>query len=242
MKKPLFRRLLAYLFDVFIISIISTAIARISFLNPYLEEYTEAEAKYEAIIESVAEDSTKANELINSDEIVDITYDITKTGVYISIYSLVLTFGYFAGFQYYTKGKTLGKLLAKIEVVSNDKEELKFSQLCKRTIINNNIITTSLICILVLVLSKKNYLSIGNYISLIETTITLLSIGFVIYREDGRGLHDLFGGTRVIYSEDKDFFLRHEEVKDAIIVDEESKVETKKTTNKKNIKAKKKDE
>ena len=112
----------------------------------------------------------------------------------------------------------------------------------------NSLITSSILVILILVLSKNNYMNYSRYVQLLDYSLILLSIGFVLYREDGRGLHDLFGGTRVIMSEEKEYFLKHDNVKEALIVEDETikedsseddkqvKKTTKKNTNKKTVK------
>ena len=190
------------------------------------------------VTEELANDTTKLNEFINGEEFTDLSYEVSKTSVFVSIYTVVISFLYFVCFQYYTKGKTLGKLLLKIETVSNDKQELRFSQLLKRSIIVNSLVTTTIGVIIILALSKASYLNVSRYVQLLETTLLLLCAGFILYREDGRGLHDLFGGTRVIMSADKEFFYKHDSIKEAEIVEEveheeKPKKVVKKTTKKK---------
>ena len=231
MKKPTIRRLLAYIVDIVVISLIASALAKVSFLNPYYDEYNEVEERYQEIIDEASQDGTKLNELLNGDGLNDLTYEMSKSGVFVSIYTVILSVLYFVVFQYFTKGKTLGKKLLRIEIVSNDKTELKFVQLIKRSIIINSIITSTISIILIMAVSKKSFLSLNRYVQLLEIILVFLSAGFALYREDGRGLHDLFAGTRVIVSADKEFFLKHDEVKEAEIVTEEKEVK-KKTTKK----------
>ena len=248
MRKPTIRRLFAYLIDVVIVALIASALASTKYLNPYIKEYTKADIKYQEFVNEAAKDTKKAQELLNGEELKDLTYDMSKSGVFVSIYTVVISLLYFVCFQYYTKGKTLGKLVTKIEVVSNNKGKLRFIQLLKRSMIINSLITSSILVILILVLSKNNYMNYSRYVQLLDYSLILLSIGFVLYREDGRGLHDLFGGTRVIMSEEKEYFLKHDNVKEALIVEDETikedssednkqvKKTTKKNTNKKSVK------
>lgn len=206
MRKPVFRRIFAYIIDIIVVALVAAALSSNKYLNPYYEKYRENEQKYQELIEEVSSDPNKLNEFLNSEEMTDLNYDLSKSGVFLSIYTVVISALYFVGFQYYTKGKTLGKLITKIEVVSNNKEKLNITQLIKRSIIINSLITSSLSAILIMTLSKTNYLNYSRYVQLVDIALILISVGFVIYREDGMGLHDLFGGTRVIYSEDKEFF------------------------------------
>ena len=229
MKKPTIKRIIAYLIDIAIVTIIASSLTSVKFFNPYYEKYQAYQNKLETIME---ENANNINELLNDDEIVDLSYDITRTGVFINIYTVALSFLYFVGFQYITKGKTLGKKLLKLEVVSNDKQDLRFVQLLKRSLIINSLVTSTIGIICILALSKNSYIGINKYVQLVEVTLILVSIGFVLYREDGRGLHDLFGNTRVISSDDKEFFMKHDEVKEAEIVEEKKEVK-KRVTKKK---------
>ena len=247
MRKPTIRRLFAYIIDIVIVALIASALASTKYLNPYIKEYKEADAKYQSIVNEAAKDTKKAQELINSDELKELTYDMSKAGVFVSIYTVVISGLYFVCFQYYTKGKTLGKLVTKIEIVSENKDELKITQLLKRSVIINSLATSTILVILMFALSKSGYMNYSRYVQLLDYSLILLCIGFVLYREDGRGLHDLFGVTRVIMSADKEFFLKHDSVKEATIVEEvqeeiqeENKKPVKKvikrTTNKKTVK------
>ena len=126
------------------------------------------------------------------------------------------------------------------EYISNDKKDLSIIQLLKRSIIINSLATGIIGIIITMTLNKNSYINYSRYVQLIETTLILLSVGFALYREDGRGLHDLFGGTRVISSDDKEFFLKHDEIKEAEVVEEKpvnkSEIKPKRTTKKKDKK------
>ena len=130
MSKPTFRRFIAYIIDIIIISLIVGAFSSIRFLNPKLDEYNEAQKQYQDYITELS--MTKYQDYITelsmtnpagvfSDEKAqNLSYDVTYYGVYTSIISLVVTFLYFSVFQYYTKGKTIGKLAMGIELISTD--------------------------------------------------------------------------------------------------------------------------
>ena len=198
MRKPTIRRLFAYIIDAIIISVIASALASVKVLNPYYAKYELATENFEIVVEEATKDTKALNELMNNNELTDLTYEISKYGVFSSIYSVVLTFLYFVGFQYFTKGKTLGKKIFGIEIVSNDKEELTAMQLLKRSIVIHALVTSIISIVLIMTLSKANYLNYARYVQLVETILILGSIMFALYREDGRGLHDLIAGTIVL--------------------------------------------
>ena len=99
-------------------------------------------------------------------------------------------------------------------------------------------------------MSKGAYIKYASYVQLFEYGLVFLSCGFVIYRDDGVGLHDLFAGTRVILASEKDKYLKSlndNKVKEAVVVEEneleedvlEPKKVVKKTTTKKKSTSKK---
>ena len=89
--------------------------------------------------------------------------------------SLVVSFLYFGVFQFFTKGRTLGKTLLGIEVISTDKKELRITQ----TIIRSSIIEDANKSIL-----GKNDLII-SYVTLVnnfnECIIKIFKFFFHIY-------------------------------------------------------------
>ena len=107
----------------------------------------------------------------------------------------------------------------KKELVSTEWEELTFTQLVKRSIIINSLITGTILSIMLFKLSQTSYMENARYVQLFDYGLIILSCGFVIYREDGLGLHDLFAHTRVILSSEKNklFESKKEEVKEEII-------------------------
>ena len=222
MSKPTFRRLVAYIIDMLIIGIISTAISSLGIFSKYEEAYNEASEKYLEIFETIGESPKKANEIMKDDTLYSMTYDVNKTGFYINVITLVVTALYFIGFQYITNGKTGGKALMKIEVVSDDKKKLSLVQIVKRSLIINNLIFNLIGLILIQTLSKSAYINVSQIVEILELGVMLFTFGMIIYREDGRGLHDLFGGTRVILSSEREYYYKKNKkhVKDAKIVKE----------------------
>ena len=105
---------------------------------------------------------------------------------------------YFIVFQYYNNGKTVGKALLKIQVKSKDNKKLKLTQMILRSVVINSILTSLISIICILTLSKSTYLTASNYIQMIDMAVMLVTFGMVMFREDGRGLHDMMANTKVI--------------------------------------------
>ena len=198
MKKTTFRRVLAFLVDMIIISIISSALSSIRFINPTLDKYEES---YNEYVEYISEglDATNVNNILNGETYQELTYKVNYNGRYSTLITLVVTIIYFVAFQYFTNGYTGGKKLLNIKVESVD-GKLKVHQLLLRSLIINSVITTALSLIALFALSKGAYVKASMYIELLEMGLLFVSFGMVLYRQDGRGLHDMLGGTRVVFA------------------------------------------
>ncbi len=198
MKKPTVRRVLAFIIDILIVSFISSAIASIKFINPTVDKYNESYEQYE---EYMYEKLTpeEAQNIMNSEEYQNLTYNLKYTGRYTSLITLIVSFLYFVVLQYYTKGYTGGKKLLNIKVESEEKE-LKFYQLLLRSFIINSLLTSGLSLIAVSFLSKESYFSVEVFIEVLDMGLLFLSFGMMLYRQDGKGLHDLIANTKVVYN------------------------------------------
>lgn len=224
MKKPTIRRFFAYLFDVLLVSYIASMFAYIPLLNPKIDEYEKAYEEYSKYTESLLESEDIIN--IDMSGLSDITYNMSKSGVYIQIISLVFTFLYFTVFAWFNNGQTLGKKLLKIKVVSSNNKKYTFEQSLLRTFIVNSILTTSVMVILISVLSKGQYMNVSQFVEIIDMALIFECILFVLFREDGMGLHDLVAGTKVVYANGE-----LNEFPDVAVVEKDKQV--KKTTKKK---------
>lgn len=228
MKKTTFRRLCAYVIDLVVISLISTLFLKIEFINPNYDKY---EKVYEDYLNYVS-DITDINQIQNDTKITDYSYDLAKYGIASSIITLVVTALYFGGFQYLNKGQTLGKNVCKIKVVNNENKAPKFYQILLRSVLINSLLVTLINILAVAFASKTMYFKIIQYTQLLDTTIICVSFILMMFREDGKGLHDLLAGTKVVFVNSEEV----PEIKEAKIVEEPKK---KKTTKKKTTKANK---
>lgn len=197
MNKPILKRACAYIIDLILVLIISSLFASIEALNPNQEKYEDTYDQYKTIISKTSDINS-----LNNEQIVNITYDMSKYGISVSIINLVITFLYFVVFQYLNNGKTLGKTLMKIKVVSKDGKKIKFSQVLVRSLIINSILSSFILIMILLLCSKSIYLSSSKYIQFIDMTLVFVSIIMILFRVDGCGLHDIIARTEVVYEEE----------------------------------------
>lgn len=201
----LLKRIGAYLVDMFIISFFVYLVCLLPFFNNFnIEKYSKLSTEYIEIF------STGGSSDVNEKELVDASYDLTKAGVEISIVTLAISFLYFGVGQFLLNGQTLGKKLLKIKVVPINGNKLKPGLFILREVILHSFLF-NLVDIMILLLGSKNfYLNINSILSNINLVISFLVFGFMIFREDQRGLHDIIGGTKVINIKNKDFVVEKE--------------------------------
>jgi len=125
-----------------------------------------------------------------------IIYQSEKNNLLYSLISILLGIFYFIVYQFKT-GQTIGKKLFKIKLESNS-EKLTLNQMIVRGLVID-LILFDLIKVLFLLVSNNNSYFMG-YISvmLVEWFILLVSAFMVMFRKDGRGLHDIVCNTKVI--------------------------------------------
>lgn len=224
MNKPILKRACAYIIDLMLILIISSLFAGIEALNPNEEKYEETYNQYKTIISNTSDVNS-----INNEEVINITYDMSKYGISIEIINLVVTVLYFVVFQYLNNGKTLGKTLMKIKVVSKDSKKIKFYQILLRSLIINSILSSFVLILILSFCSKSIYLLSSRYIQFIDMTLVFVSIIMILFRQDGRGLHDIIASTEVIYDIEV-----NNKVKEATIVSKKSSTKRERRVNNEN--------
>lgn len=223
MKKTTIRRLGAYIMDMFIVALISSLFVKIEFINPKYDEYQKVYNDYINYTSEIKD----IKDIENDSKLTDFSYDLAKTGVATSIISLIVTTLYFVGFQYLNRGQTLGKKVFKIKVVDGENKRVKLYQLLVRSLLINSILTSLISILAVSFLSRNTYFNVTQYTQLFDVTVICTSFILMMFREDGKGLHDLLMGTNVVFDE-----VEENTIKDAKVVEKEEKASKKKTTRK----------
>ena len=234
------KRVMAYIIDVLIFSIVLTPIINWSVINPYIDEYTENYSEYTEFIEqaNAGEIDTETDEY--KDKIVDLNYNINKYKVISSSISVVGFILYFAVLQWALKGQTIGKKIMKIRVVANKEDKkLNVGNYILRSLILNNIIFSIILIIGVYIFKASGYYTLSMVVSYLQLLVMSLIMLMVVLRKDFRGLHDFVAGTKVIdlvVSVQDEASLEKEEVEEKQVIEVKEKVkkeEVKKTSNNK---------
>lgn len=208
MKSNSYKRITAYLVDIILITFISSLI---TFVIPTNENYNKLIKQFSNLTEEYANQKiTKEEYLVKGN---DINYSLSKETVAESIVTLVITITYFVVFTYFMNGETIGKKIMKIKITSNNRKKLTMNNYLIRSLIINSILLQFISILTILFLDKKTYLSIYSIISNLFSIIFVVSLMMILFRKDGRGLHDILANTKVISTEKKEKNVAEKETK-----------------------------
>ena len=189
MSSTFLQRFLAYFIDILIVVVLLNLITyNINFdkrddLNSEITNY---------LTEYDPTDIESANKLL------DLQYQYNKESDLVDAISVIITIGYFIVFQYFNNGQTIGKKILKIRVTDKNKEKVKFMQLILRSIIIYQILVNILNLISINVFDKMLYLNLYSILTSIQSIFIVVTMLFILYRKDKRGLHDIMSGTFVV--------------------------------------------
>lgn len=208
MKSNSYKRITAYLVDIMIITFISSLI---TFVIPTSENYTKLTKQFSNLTEEYANQKITKEEYLTKGS--EINYSLSKETVAESIVTLVITISYFVVFTYFMNGETIGKKIMKIKITSNNQKKLTMNNYLVRSLIINSILLQFISILTILFLDKKTYLSVYNIISNVFSIIFVVSFMMILFRKDGRGLHDILANTKVISTEKKEQDVTEKETK-----------------------------
>lgn len=201
-------RISAFLLDILFVMLLTTLIANVDYLNPYLDKVN---SSYEAYSNAYVE---LAENLNNKDQekIVELTenlkskmYNYEKTNTFYILYYLIFVFIYFVIFQWWNKGQTLGKKFFKLRVVNDEGVNPNFIQYIIRTVFNGSSLIFGvhimLLIRVVLLLVGANvnvYYMTYTVTQLISYVFEFVFIMILLFNNNGKSLNDLIACTKVI--------------------------------------------
>ena len=186
------KRIFAYLIDILLVSFIASILA-----TPFLD------AKR---VENLSNQATKIvdqfqkNEISTEDYVIqygNISYSIAREQGIVSIFVILLTILYFVVYQTYSEGQTLGKKLIKIRVDS-ETDDLTITQMIFRSFMINSLLLYIIEFIIMLTVAKRSYIFVVMSVSFIQYIVLFICAIMIMFRKDGKGLHDLVCRTRVV--------------------------------------------
>lgn len=186
-----FDRLGCYLLDVLLIFAISSVI---SVFIP--SKGSDINKEITALTEKYTNGEVGSETFIN--EYQDLMYNYQKDNYLSTVISVGLNFIYFVVFAYFNKGQTIAKKLTNIKVVDNKTgERPKFWQMLVRNMFIYSLLSNVIILIL-LFTSKNNFIYCYMLVGGFDLMFVMITVMFVLYRKDKRGLHDMMACTKVV--------------------------------------------
>ncbi len=192
------KRIFAYLFDIILVSFIASLVFALFTNEQQAADYEELYTESTNLLLNAGSGE------INEDELIDLTYRMQIATKASSIINIGLLIIYFGVASYLMKGQTLGKKIFHIKVVSANDKDLNPSLYMLRAILVTNFIPKLVNIISLMLCSKETWYQISNISSNASTIIIFLIVGFMIFRDDERGLHDIICQTKVIETNKKE--------------------------------------
>lgn len=186
-------RALAYLIDILLIIIVSSIIITVL---PENKNYTKSLEEYNKIQEDFTSRKITMDQYFNKS--VPVVYDMDYNNVPSMIIQVTLLVLYFVVFQTVNKGQTIGKKLMKIKIVSTDGKDLTMNQVAIRAVIINSIFINLLMVGTVLFSNRDIYYYISLGLQGFEGLLVVITLVMILFRTDGKGLHDLLAKTQVV--------------------------------------------
>lgn len=192
MKASFIKRLIAYIIDIIIFSLIFEIFTMII---PDNNNIAVLNQQLSNLSESVLNDQLSLSAYFY--QYSSIVHSIDKELFLSNLFNFILMIGYFVMLPFYYNGQTLGKKLLKIKIIK-EQDDLSINDLLLRNCVINGLLY-SLICFaLVFLVSDLTYLIIISILGFIQILLVIISVFMILYRKDKKGLHDLWCKTSVV--------------------------------------------
>lgn len=192
MKASFFKRMGAFVIDYFIVLVIVSLIT----MGFNTNKNNDLNNQMNQLISDYQNEKITIDEY--KDETYKLNYELQKENMTVNIVTITLYIGYFVVFATLNKGQTLGKKLLKIRVVNKNNDKPSIWNMLVRSLFIYNIISILFSTVAVNFLNINTFTYIYTALGYIEYFVIIISFFMVIYKKDGRGLHDMMAGTNVI--------------------------------------------
>ena len=95
-------------------------------------------------------------------------------------------------------GQTIGKKIMKIRVVNKDNSNVGHGILIFRTAVIYGVIESIISLIILQFISSNMYLYVITPLEFLQYAFVLISLFMIMFRKDGKGLHDILFKTKVV--------------------------------------------
>ena len=231
-KPKIYKRFIAYFIDILVVTLLA-GLLTVIFTDT--TKYNNTNKEVLEVTQQMLKDQEHADDYIP--RLRELNYDLSVNSINVTIITVIISIIYFVIMPYYCHGITLGKYITKVRITSANDNELTIFNYLLRSLIINNILSNIVSIAITYSLSKNDFIKYSDKVSNVFTILLIATLIFMMYREDGRGLHDLLGNTKVVNLNSEESLENHveikEEIKDAQVIEEKKKVVKKKQTTKK---------
>lgn len=186
------KRIFAYLLDIFFVSLISSLIVMIPIFNynaPTIQEKTNE--IYDSLLNTGSSDP-------DEDILIEKLYNLEKESSSLTVVTAFVTFIYFGVIGFINNGQTLGKMITKLRVVPVKDNKLNPGLYIIRTLLITSIIPQIINIASLSLMNANTWYNLTGIVSQVQEFFFLIILGFMIFRDDERGLHDIICQTKVI--------------------------------------------
>ena len=201
MHSTVLKRISAYLLDFLLVLLLVTLLSYVPFLNPHRREYSEKCNELVNVYDQFLDEEISEAEY--NEAYVPIAYQMYRLNTNYVIIDMVIVILYFAVLPFFNDGQTVGKKLFQIKIEGVHDKSLSFGQYLLRAVILNNVIISILLQVIVYMMDVNSYEFFYRNLNLAGYIIQYATLFLVFVRRDGRGLHDLIAGTKVVFTEEQ---------------------------------------
>lgn len=194
MKVSFKRRLIAYIIDLALLSILVT-LTLVIFPNDK-KEIKQINNNINIITEDLLNDKIDNSQYLNM--YAKYNYKLEKKQIKTNVLNLIYIIFLYILVPFFAGGQTIGKIVTKIKIVNEDNSDIQFNKLIIRSLFVNFLIYPIVTIPLIYLFSSKIYFILSLFLILIEFLLVLFTIFMVLYRHDRKGIHDILTKTKVI--------------------------------------------
>lgn len=191
------QRLCAFIIDMFLISMVASVITQ-PFTNQENIQKLSDEANT-TMKEYYKKKKIDVDTYINRTS--DISYDMARETVLLSIINIAIALVYFVIVQFKNNGQTIGKKLLHIRVVKQDNSNLTMNDILFRALLIDSILFDMIILCFTVFSNKDGYFYGVGSIIIIQYLVLFVSCMMILSKNNKQGLHDIIAKTEVIKTE-----------------------------------------
>lgn len=191
-KATFLQRFVAYIIDIFLVSFIASLL-----VFPFIDNDNAEKLSNESMEVIEKYTNSEIDMKTYAAEMSSLTYQSAKSNGIVALVTLVCEILYFAVFQLYNNGQTLGKKLLKIKVVAED-GKLSMNQMVVRALIVNSILLEIISFCFMLFAGETVYFYGVATLEMIQYAVLVISAFMIMWSAKRQGIHDKIVHTEVV--------------------------------------------